>query len=115
MTIALYMDEHVPRSITIGLRLRSVDVLTAQEDGRRNTPDSALLDRATELGRVMFSQDSDMLSEARQRQLSQQSFSGVIYGHQQRVTIGICVRDLELLAKAAEPHDLANTVQHLPL
>lgn len=56
-----------------------------------------------------------MLSEARQRQLSQQSFSGVIYGHQQRVTIGICVRDLELLAKAAEPHDLANTVQHLPL
>lgn len=26
--IALYMDEHVPRAITIGLRLRGIDVLT---------------------------------------------------------------------------------------
>lgn len=32
MTIALYMDVHVHRAITIGLRLRDVYVLTAQED-----------------------------------------------------------------------------------
>lgn len=109
------MDEHVPRAVTVGLRLRGVDVLTAQEDGRRNTPDEVLLNRATELGRVMFSHDSDMLIEARQRQQRQQFFTGVIYGHQQRVTIGMCVNDLELIAKAAEPIDLANMVQYLPL
>jgi predicted nuclease of predicted toxin-antitoxin system len=109
------MDEHVPRAITVGPRLRGVDVITAQEDGRRNTPDPVLLDRATELGRVMFSQDADMLIEARQRQQRQQFFTGVIYGHQQRVTIGICVSNLELIAKVAEPLDLANAVQHLPL
>ena len=34
MTIALYMDVHVHRAITVGLRLREIDVLTAQEDGR---------------------------------------------------------------------------------
>jgi hypothetical protein len=28
MTIALYMDEHIHSSITVGLRLRDVDVLT---------------------------------------------------------------------------------------
>jgi hypothetical protein len=28
MSLAFYMDEHVPRSITAGLRLRNVDVLT---------------------------------------------------------------------------------------
>ena len=28
MTVALYMDEQVPKAITIGLRLRGVDVLT---------------------------------------------------------------------------------------
>ena len=33
MAIALYMDHHVPRAITMGLRLRGVDVLTAYEDG----------------------------------------------------------------------------------
>jgi len=26
------MDVHVPRSITVGLRTRNIDVLTAQED-----------------------------------------------------------------------------------
>jgi len=32
MTIALYMDHHVPRTITTGLRLRGIDVITAYED-----------------------------------------------------------------------------------
>ena len=54
MTVAFYMDEHVPRAISVGLRLRGVDVLTAQEDGLRNTPDAVLLDRATAIGRVIF-------------------------------------------------------------
>ncbi len=30
VTVALYMDEHIHRAITTGLRLRGVDVLTAQ-------------------------------------------------------------------------------------
>lgn len=45
MTIALYMDVHVHRAITTGLRLRDVDVLTAQEDGYRTANDDRLLDR----------------------------------------------------------------------
>jgi hypothetical protein len=49
MAIALYMDQHVPRTITVGLRLRGVDVLTAYEDGASEMADSALLNRAMEL------------------------------------------------------------------
>jgi Domain of unknown function (DUF5615) len=49
MSLAFYMDEHVPRSITAGLRLRNIDVLTVQEDGRTGFPDPQVLDRATEL------------------------------------------------------------------
>ncbi len=33
MTLAFYMDEHVHRAITNALKLRTVDVLTVQEDG----------------------------------------------------------------------------------
>ena len=33
MGVKLYMDVHVRRAVTQGLRLRQVDVLTAQEDG----------------------------------------------------------------------------------
>jgi len=35
--------------------------------------------------------------------------------HQLCVTIGACVRDLEVIAKAANPEDLANRVEYLPL
>lgn len=109
------MDVHVHRAITTGLRLRNVDVLTAQEDGRRTVSDDVLLERATELRRVLFSQDEDLLAEAKHRQTAGIHFAGVVYGHQLRVTIGDCVRDLELIARAAEPYDLANRVEYLPL
>jgi hypothetical protein len=115
MSIALYMDERVPRAITIGVRPRGVDALTAQEDGLRNTPDADLLDRATALGRIIFTQDDDFLGEARWRQKTGQAFSGVIYVHQMRTTIGTCVRDLELLAQVADLVDLENRVEYLPL
>jgi predicted nuclease of predicted toxin-antitoxin system len=92
MSISLYMDEHVPRAITLGLRLRGVDVLTVQEDGMRNRPDGDLLDRAVELERVVFSQDEDFLIEAHRRQAAEVHFPGVIYAHQLCVTIGLCAR-----------------------
>jgi hypothetical protein len=115
MTIAVYMDEHIHASITVGLRLRHVDVLTVQEDGRSGISDILLLERATELQRVVFSQDQDFLIEAQNRQVEGISFAGVIYAHQRIVTIGTCIRDLEIIAKAGNPEDLANTVQFLPL
>ncbi len=115
MTIALYMDEHIHASITVGLRLRDVNVLTVQEDQRSGIADTRLLDRATELRRVVFSQDQDFLIEAQHRQSEGIPFAGVIYAHQRVVTIGDCVRDLEIIAKASDPEDLANLVQFLPL
>jgi hypothetical protein len=109
------MDVHVRRAITEGLRLRGIDVLTAQEDGARRFTDPDLLDRATVLGRVLFSQDEDLLREAARRQQSGEPFTGVIYAHQQEVTTGRCVEDLELMAQVDEPEDLANRVEYLPL
>jgi rRNA-processing protein FCF1 len=115
MTIALYMDVHVHRAITTGLHLRDVDVLTAQEDGYRTADDDSLPDRATQLQRVLFTQDDDLLAEARLRQVKGIPFAGVIYAHQLRITIGRCIQDLELIAKASEPDELANRVEYLPL
>lgn len=92
-----------------------MDVLTAYEDGAATLSDPALLDRAHALQRVLFSQDDDLLSEAVKRQRDSLAFSGVIYAHQLQVPIGVCVRDLELIAKTGEREDLANTIQFLPL
>lgn len=115
MSVTLYMDVNVRQAVTDGLRLRGVEVLTAQEDGSRELEDDALLDRATELGYVLFTQDDDLLREAAQRQERGEAFVGVIYAHQLKVTVGQCVRDLEVLALVGNPEDFANRVEYLPL
>ena len=114
MAIRLYMDHNVPRAITDGLRARGVDVLTAFEDGASEFNDPELLNRAAELRRVLFTRDYDLLQEATKRQRTGKFFYGVIYAHQLRVSIGDCIRNLEIIAKAGEPEDLLNRVQFLP-
>lgn len=109
------MDVHVPAAVTRGLLLRKVDVLTAQVDGMAEAQDSELLDRATALARVLFSQDADLLVEATKRQRNAQHFGGLIYAHQLIVTIGRAISDLELLAKAGTSADFADRVAFLPL
>lgn len=109
------MDVHIRRSITEGLRLRGVEVLTAQEDGAARLPDSDLLDRARQRGRVLFSQDEDLLAEATRRQRTGTPFAGVVYAHQLRVNLGRCIQDLELIGKATGPADWQNWVEYLPL
>lgn len=115
MSIEIYMDVHVRRAVTDGLRLRGIDVLTAQEDGTAEFEDPELLDRATELNRVLFSQDDDLLREANKRQQTGEMFAGVIYAHQLNITVGQCIRDLELIAKVTEPSEWLNATVYLPL
>ncbi len=115
MPIKLYMDQHVPKAITVGLRLRGIDVLTAQEDNSSRLEDPFLLDRASNLERILFSQDDDFLIEATRRQRENIFFRGVIYAHQLRVPIGICIRDIELMTKFGQPEDFVNRIIFLPL
>ena len=110
MSVRLYMDVYVRRPVTSGLRRRGVDVLTAQEDSTATLDDDELLERALELGRVLFTQDDDLLNEAAMRQRGRRSFAGVIYAHQQNITVRQTIEDLELMAKACEPEELKNRV-----
>ena len=109
------MDEQVPGPITRGLRTRGVDVITAQEDGYDAAPDPEVLDRAGELGRVVFTRDDDFLREGTRRLRGRESFIGVIYSHQMNLSIGECIRELELIAFATETKEYLNRVEYLPL
>ena len=114
MPTALYMDVHVPWPITEQLRRRGVDVLTAIEDGRQERSDHELLERAHELGRLIFTQDIRFRVLAEEWQRTGMPFSGLLFGHQLRGTIGQYVADLELVAQASELVEWANRVEHLP-
>jgi hypothetical protein len=109
------MDHHIRKAITDGLRDRGVDVLTAYEDNHHDVADDVLLDRASLLGRLLFSQDDDLIAEATYRQRANTPFTGVIYAHQQRVSVGQCISDLELIAKIGTLGDNYNAVIYLPL
>lgn len=115
MSVALYMDVHIPRAITEALRLNAVDVLTAQEDDADRLSDEQILERAHVLGRVLFTFDDDLVAIAAVRQKAGVPFAGLIYARPMSISVGACIQDLEIVARAADPEDTANLVQFLPL
>ncbi len=115
MTVRFYMDEHVPSPITNGLRDRGVDVLTVQEDFREGDDDGLLLDRAAELGRVVFTYDSDFYWHAAKRQAAGIEFTGIIIVGVSKLSNRQCIDDLEMIAKCCELDEWVGKISRLPL
>jgi len=89
--------------------------MTAQDDGAQHMDDEALLARAMSLNSVLVTSDHDFLAIADRWADAGRAFTGIVYAHPLRVSIGAAVKDLELVASAGEPSDLANRVEFLPL
>ncbi|MBI2297483.1 MAG: DUF5615 family PIN-like protein [Armatimonadetes bacterium] len=66
--LAFYADHDFSSNLIALLRRHGADVLMAQQDGYDQRPDPTVMDRATELGRVLLSHDKHMLAEAHRRQ-----------------------------------------------
>jgi hypothetical protein len=115
MAIAFYFDVHVDHAIAGQLHLREVDVLTAQDDQSDRLSDELLLQRASQLGRPMVTHDIRFRAMAEEWQRQGKPFCGLIFAHQMQVSIGQCVRDLEIIAKATDPHDWNSQIIRLPL
>jgi hypothetical protein len=115
MPLAFLMDQHVPGPIVRGLRVRGIDAVTAFEERVDRLPDDELLARATELGRVLVTQDDDLLAIAHRWQVTGRGFSGLIYCHQLNITIGRAIAGLEVLALCCTEDEFLSVVQFLPL
>jgi predicted nuclease of predicted toxin-antitoxin system len=115
VSLPLYLDHHVRGAVTRGLRRRGIDVLTAFDDGRAEAADEELLARATDLGRIVFTQDDDFLSLADEWQRTARHFAGLVYAHQLQATVGQIVADLQLIVEAVTPDEMRDSVLFLPL
>jgi hypothetical protein len=113
--VSFFFDQHVPGVVANGLRVRSVDDLTAWQDGSSTLEDESLLERVQTLSRVLVTQDEDFLVIASAWQRTGREFAGIVYAHQLRVGVGQFINDLEVIAKVSDPADLRNRVEHLPL
>ena len=115
MPVGLYFDVHVDHAIAAQLRLRQVDVLTAQQDNADRLSDDELLERARLLGRPLVTHDIRFHAMAEGWRQQGRPFSGLIFGHLMKISIGQCVKDLELIAKATDLQDWVGAVIRLPL
>ena len=113
--LRLYCDHNVNVLVSQLLRERQLDVLTALEDGCHDIPDDRLLERASELGRALVTHDRDFLREAKHRQRQGLPFAGVIYCHQNRLTLAQLVDELALAARGSMDDELKDRVLFLPL
>jgi hypothetical protein len=73
--------------------------------GPARASDPELLRRAREVGRILFSQDEDLIVEAVKCQRAGEQFATVVFARQLDLSLGRCIADLEALAKAALPED----------
>jgi predicted nuclease of predicted toxin-antitoxin system len=115
VSLSLYIDIHVHGAVSRELQRRGIDLLRAQDDGGDRMPDEWVLARATELGRVLVTGDSDFLSLAADWASAGKRFVGITFIPAMSMTVGQQIADLELQALAHEPRDLANQVTYLPL
>ena len=115
MSLAYYMDHNIHAAVTAGLRGRGVDCLTADEHGRADWGDADLLQRASDLRRVVFTTDRDFLTITAQWLAAGRAFAGVVYAHQRGITVGRAIDDLQLLAQANDADELRDTLTYIPL
>lgn len=115
MSWPLYIDHHVPSVVTLSLRSRGIDVLTAEEDQAARLSDDLLLERATRMGRVLVTQDRGFLSMANAWRNSRRAFSGIIYAPQHRMSDNELATWLELCATLLREDELRDQVVFLPL
>ncbi|MCA9830387.1 MAG: DUF5615 family PIN-like protein [Dehalococcoidia bacterium] len=114
MTFAFYFDHNVERVIADGLRRMDLDVLAALDDGMGTASDSHLLDRSTELGRLLVTRDRDFVELTARRLRQGPPFSSVVMLRGSQAGFGAVIRDLELLAKAGSDDDGMNPLIYVP-
>lgn len=106
----IYADENMETAIIVGLRRRRIVVISSLELGYRGKSDEFHLKKASELGAVVLTHDVDFLKMATMPGTRQK---GVIFAHSKYVTIGECIRGVELIASVLTDEDMKNHIEFL--
>jgi predicted nuclease of predicted toxin-antitoxin system len=107
--VSLYLDENVSPKISIQLRRRGIHVVTVRDLGLLGDADENHLARATRMGYVLVTCDTDFLALA----ASGLQHAGIIFGVQEDLNIGDWVKALELICAVYTADDMANHIEYL--
>ncbi|MBI1294211.1 hypothetical protein GC175_04545 [bacterium] len=107
--IRLYLDENLSPRIAEQLRLRGIDAISVRELGYLGDSDENHLERATRLGRVLVTADTDFLRLA----ADGVHHTGIIFGLQAAHSTGDWVRKLELICFVYSTNEFKDHVEYL--
>ena len=113
MPVKIYTDESVPVAVAAGLQRRNVVAVSARDSGNLGLTDEEQLAYATAQQMAIFTHDADFLHLAYDWAESDDDHWGIIYVHQDRVTIGECIHRLKEIGDLFDPEDLRNHIEFL--
>jgi len=108
--IRIYIDESVNIVITEGLKRRGIDVWSAKDVGKLGQTDEEQLKYAFRERAVIFTHDDDFLSMVSK---SEREHYGIIYVHQQKLSIGECIRRVKNLVETKSVEEMRNHIEFL--
>jgi hypothetical protein len=109
--LRFYFDENVEIAVSEQLEMKGLDVVSAKSLGTLGDDDPSHLARATEMGRVLCTYDTDFL-----RLIDQGvEHSGVVFAQKQKGNIGAWVRGLLELHVTRSGEDMIGQVIFLPM
>ncbi len=109
----IYCDENVEAAIIKGLRRRNIEVISVRELGNFGKSDEFHLELAKNKNAVILTHDSDFLKLAHSWNIEKKEHKGIIFAHPQHISIGGCVRKIELLTTFISIEDMKNHIEFL--
>ena len=103
-------EEHVKAAIVSGLRRRGMDLVTAVERGSNEVDDEVLLERATAEGRVLLTNDTDLLRIHGRWLQEGRSHAGIVFW-QQGLPVGVAIHRILEYARNTSPADATDRLQ----
>ncbi|MDO8724662.1 MAG: DUF5615 family PIN-like protein [Candidatus Methanoperedens sp.] len=108
--IKIYADENVNVAIVEGLKRRGVEAWSAIDKCKLGLSDEEQLKYAFEEKTTIFTHDDDFLSMAAQSEIEH---CGIIYVHQQHLSIGDCIRKLKAIVETMSHEEMHNRILFL--
>lgn len=103
--VSFYLDESLSPEIVTQLRMQGIDIIR----GPLRADDLVHLERATDMGRVVCTEDDDFLKLAAQGK----THAGIIWGEQNKRSIGDWVKYLGFIHALCDADELRNEVYFL--
>ncbi|MFQ6056577.1 MAG: DUF5615 family PIN-like protein [Methanosarcinales archaeon] len=104
----MYADESANVAVVEGLKRKGVEAFSARDVGKLGLTDEEQLEFAFEKKAVIFTHDVDFLRMAYNRE-----HYGIIYVHQQKLSVGECIKRIKNLVETRTQEEMRNIVVFL--